>query len=168
MERIFLVGYMGAGKTTVGRMLARQKGLSFVDLDKYIEGRYCKSIAVLFEEKGEEEFREIERRMLAEVSTFEDVVISTGGGTPCYHNNMEEMKKRGTTVYLRASVEDLAVRIEKSSHVRPLVQGLTGDELRTFIRRGLAEREAFYNQAEVVWDAPVTGAPVTGGLLTPP
>jgi shikimate kinase len=165
MERIFLVGYMGGGKTTMGRILARQKGLSFVYLDKYIEGRYCKSIAVLFEEKGEEEFREIERRMLAEVSSFEDVVISTGGGTPCYHNNMEEMKKAGTTVYLRASVEELAARIEKSSNVRPLVQGLTGEELREFIRTGLAEREAFYNQAEVVWDVQ---APVTGGLLTPP
>jgi shikimate kinase len=143
---------MGVGKTTVGRILARQKGLSFVDLDKYIEGRYCKSIPVLFEEKGEEEFREIERRMLAEVSTFEDVVISTGGGTPCYYNNMEEMKKAGTTVYLRASVEDLATRIEKSSNIRPLVQGLTGDELREFIRTGLEQREAFYNPAEVVGD----------------
>lgn len=152
MERIFLVGYMGAGKTTVGQMLARRKKLSFVDLDRYIEGRYRKSIPLLFEEKGEEAFREIERRMLAEVSAFEDVVISTGGGTPCYRDNMETMKKAGTTVYLKAPVEELALRIEKSFNVRPMVQGKTGEELCAFIRTNLAQRELFYNQADFTWD----------------
>ena len=99
MKRIFLIGYMGAGKTTVGKVLSRQLGLSFVDLDHYIEGRYHKTVGQLFAEKGEEAFREIERRMLREVAAFENVLISTGGGTPCFFDNMEFMNAYGTTVY---------------------------------------------------------------------
>ena len=84
MKRIFLIGYMGAGKTTVGKVLSRQLGLSFIDLDHYIEGRYHKTVGQLFAEKGEDAFRDIERRMLREVAAFEDVLVSTGGGAPCF------------------------------------------------------------------------------------
>lgn len=84
MKRIFLIGYMGAGKTTVGKVLSRQLELSFIDLDHYIEGRYHKTVGQLFAEKGEDAFRDIERRMLREVAAFEDVLVSTGGGAPCF------------------------------------------------------------------------------------
>ncbi len=91
MKRIFLIGYMGAGKTTVGKVLSRQLELSFIDLDHYIEGRYHKTVGQLFAEKGEDVFRDIERRMLREVAAFEDVLVSTGGGAPCFFDNMEFM-----------------------------------------------------------------------------
>ena len=92
MIRIFLIGYMGAGKTTLGKAFAREMGLTFVDLDWYIEERFHKTIRQLFTEMGEDGFRELEKRMLHEVADFENVVISTGGGTPCFFDNMEFMK----------------------------------------------------------------------------
>ena len=95
MKRIFLIGFMGAGKTSVGVCLSKNMGLTFVDLDHYIESRYLKSVQQLFTEKGEAGFREIEQKMLREVATFEDVIISTGGGTPCFFDNMEFMKEEG-------------------------------------------------------------------------
>ena len=100
MIRIFLTGYMGAGKTTLGKAFAREQGLSFIDLDWYIEGRYHKSIPQLFAERGEEGFRTLERNMLHEAGEFEDVVISTGGGTPCFFDNMDYMNSHGQTVFL--------------------------------------------------------------------
>ena len=92
MKRIFLIGYMGAGKTTVGKVLSQQLGLSFIDLDHYIEGRYHKTVGQLFAERGEEAFRDIERRMLREVAAFENVLVSTGGGAPCFFDNIEFME----------------------------------------------------------------------------
>ena len=88
MQRIFLIGYMGVGKTTLGKALADRTGLSFIDLDLFIEGRYRKTIRQIFEAEGEEAFREIERKALHEVAEFEDIVLSTGGGTPCFFDNM--------------------------------------------------------------------------------
>ena len=100
MKRIFLIGYMGAGKTTVGKVLAERLGLSFIDLDFYVEGRFHKTIPQLFAERGEAGFRELERRMLREVAEFEDVLVSCGGGTPCFFDNMDFMNRAGQTVYL--------------------------------------------------------------------
>ena len=93
MKRIFLIGYMGAGKTTVGKVLAGLLNLSFIDLDYYIERRYHKTVSQLFAEKGEEVFRSIERNMLHEVADFENVLVSVGGGTPCFFENMEVMNE---------------------------------------------------------------------------
>lgn len=155
MKRIFLTGYMGAGKTTVGKELAKLTGRYFIDLDKHIEARYCRSVSRLFEVWGEEEFRRIEQRMLQEVATFEDVVISTGGGTPCFFDNMAFMKKSGLTIYLKATVEELAKRLEVCKHTRPVLQGKTGEELNTFITESLNTRERFYNQADIVFNAEV-------------
>lgn len=155
MKRIFLIGYMGAGKTTVGRELAKQTGLSFIDLDNYIEVRYHKAISRLFVEKGEEEFRNIERRMLQEVAAFEDVLISTGGGAPCYFDNMEFMNRIGTTVYLKVSVEELTKRLEVCKGTRPVLQGKSGEELKAFITESLAKRATYYDRAAVIFDAEV-------------
>ena len=111
MTRIFLIGYMGAGKTTLGKAFARAMGLTFVDLDWYIEERFHKTVGQIFAERGEEGFRELEKRMLHEAAEFEDVVISTGGGTPCFLDNMEYMNRQGMTLYLKASPEVLAAHL---------------------------------------------------------
>ena len=153
MKRIFLIGYMGAGKTTVGKILANLLGLSFIDLDYYIEGRYHKTVSQLFAEKGEENFRTIERKMLHEVADFENVLVSTGGGTPCFFDNMEVMNEKGKTVYLKVSVEELTNRLEVCKATRPVLKGRSGEELTCFIAENLEKREPFYRQAAVVFDA---------------
>lgn len=153
MKRIFLIGYMGAGKTTVGKALSKRIGLSFIDLDYYIERRYCKSVPQIFAEKGEDSFREIERKMLHEVADFEDVLVSTGGGTPCFFDNMDYMNRCGTTIYLKVSVEELARRLEVCKHPRPVLKGRIGEELRTFITENLKGRLPFYEKASILFDA---------------
>ena len=153
MKRIFLIGYMGAGKTTVGKILANLLGLSFIDLDYYIEGRYHKTVSQLFAEKGEDDFRMIERKMLHEVADFENVLVSTGGGTPCFFDNMEVMNEKGKTVYLKVSVEELANRLEVCKATRPVLKGRSGEELICFIAENLEKREPFYQQAAVVFEA---------------
>ncbi|MCW1734791.1 shikimate kinase [Anaerorudis cellulosivorans] len=150
MERIFLIGYMGAGKTTIGKKLSKALALDFIDLDKYIQHTYQKSIYQLFEEKGEEGFRKIEQKALHEVADFENVVISCGGGTPCYFDNMEVMKKAGTTVYIQVDPEELANRLLASKTIRPLIAGKSREELIPFIDNQLRERERYYNKADLV------------------
>lgn len=153
MNRIFLVGYMGAGKTTIGKVLSKLMGLTFIDLDYYIEGRFRKTVAQLFAERGEEGFRSIERNMLHEVAEFEDVLISTGGGTPCFFDNMEFMNQQGTTIYLQVSVDELASRLEVCKHTRPVLKNRTGEELKAFVAESLSGRLPFYQKASIVFDA---------------
>ena len=155
MQRLFLVGYMGAGKTTLGKVLAKHLGLLFIDLDAYIENRYCKTISALFAEKGEEAFRRIEQQMLHEVGEFEQVLVSTGGGTPCFFDNMQYINTQGRSVYLRVSVEELAARLLQSRKQRPLIADKTQEELKAFVAEGLARRLLFYEQATVCFDAEV-------------
>ncbi|MCC8143530.1 MAG: shikimate kinase [Tannerellaceae bacterium] len=153
MKRIFLIGYMGAGKTTVGKELAGRLELTFIDLDCYIEKRYHKTVGQLFADKGEAAFREIEWNMLREIGTFENVLVSTGGGVPCFFDNMEFMCKAGTTVYLKVSVEELANRLEVCKGTRPVLKGRSGDKLKQFIADSLEKRTGFYSQAEIIFDA---------------
>jgi shikimate kinase len=153
MQRIFLVGYMGAGKTTLGKALSKQMSLSFIDLDYFIEGRYHQTIRQIFEEKGEDSFREIERKLLREVGEFEDVVISTGGGTPCFHENMAFMNATGTTVYLKLSVDELVRRTEPCKDTRPVLKNRSGEELKQFIATSVSERSRYYEQANIVLPA---------------
>lgn len=150
MTRIILVGYMGSGKTTVGRQLAMALGVSFYDLDWYIEIRYRRSVSQIFREDGEEHFRQLEYNMLHEVAEFEDVVLSCGGGTPCYFDNMQYMNSLGETVYLKASPEVLAAHLKMARVERPLIKNKSGEELLTYIRESLSEREPFYMQAKHV------------------
>ena len=107
MRRIILIGYMGSGKTTVGKALSKETGMMFYDLDWYIESRMRKTVSQIFAEKGEEGFRKIEHNMLHEVAEFEDVIISCGGGTPCFFDNMDYLNQQGDVVYLKATPETL-------------------------------------------------------------
>ena len=152
MTRIMLVGYMGSGKTTVGRQLAMSLGLSFYDLDWYIEMRFHRTVAQIFEEKGEDGFRQMERSMLREVAEFENIVLSCGGGTPCFFDNMDYMNSLGETVYLKATPEVLATHLKMGKVVRPLIKGKTDEELIRYIHESLAQREMFYKKAKHIVD----------------
>lgn len=147
MTRIILIGYMGAGKTTLGRAIAAKLGITFIDLDSYIEERYRKTISQIFAEKGEDGFRDVERRMLHEAAEFENVIISTGGGTPCFFDNMEYMNGMGTTVYLQVPVERLFTRLSIARKQRPLIKEKSDEELRSFISEQLEKREPHYAKA---------------------
>lgn len=152
MRRIFLIGYMGTGKTTIGRQLAKAWNISFCDLDQYIEGRFLKSISQIFKDHGEDEFRKIESAMLHEVGEFEDVVIATGGGAACFFDNIDFMNTVGTTVYLKASPEVLAKRVLGGKNKRPLLENKTDEELLEFITTNLEHREPFYSQAKIIFE----------------
>ena len=138
---------MGVGKTTIGRALAKSLNLKFYDLDWYIESRRHKTVKQLFDENGEEGFREIERNMLHEVAEFEDVVVSCGGGTPCFFDNMDYMNRQGETLYLKATPEVLYQHLKMGRNVRPLLLNKTQEELMTFITEQLSQREPFYSKA---------------------
>lgn len=148
MRRIFLVGYMGAGKTTLGRALAKELDVQFIDLDCYIEARFCKTISNIFADKGEEGFRALERQILHEVGEFEDVIISTGGGTPCFFDNIEYMNNQGTTVFLDVPIERLFIRLSIARNNRPLIKEKSDDELRRFITEQLEKRRPNYEKAQ--------------------
>ncbi len=152
MTRIMLIGYMGAGKTTVGRALAQELKLPFYDLDWYIETRMHRTVKEIFDEHGEEGFRRIERNMLHEVAEFENVVVSCGGGTPCFYDNMEYMNAQGDTVYLKATPEVLYSHLQMGRSVRPLLIGKSPEEVRTFITAQLAQREQHYLKARHTLD----------------
>lgn len=152
VRRIFLIGYMGAGKTTVGRSLAKDLGLEFYDLDWYIEARMRKTVKQLFDERGEDGFRKVEHNMLHEVGEFENVVISCGGGTPCFFDNIDYMNGQGDVVYLKATPEVLYGHLKIGKTVRPLLLGKSPEEVQVFIREQLEEREKFYSKARYTLD----------------
>jgi shikimate kinase len=152
MQKIFLIGYMGSGKTTVGKLLAKSLELQFIDLDLFIENRYRKSINAIFTEKEEAGFREIEQKCLHEVSQFENIVIATGGGAPCFFDNMTFMNQTGTTIYLKSSIEELTKRLNAGKEKRPLIKDKNKEELTAFISSNLEKREPFYNQATYIYD----------------
>jgi shikimate kinase len=143
---------MGSGKTTVGRSLAKKLGMQFYDLDWYIESRRRKTVAQIFAERGEEGFREIERYMLHEVAEFEDVIISCGGGTPCFFDNMDYLNQQGDVVWLKADPEVLYKHLLMGKTERPLLKGKSPEELMAFIRGQLEQREPYYAKARHVVD----------------
>lgn len=147
--KIILLGYMGSGKSAMGRFLNRQLGLRFVDLDNYIEGAEEMSIPDIFRRYGEGGFRQMEafhlRRIIEEQDDF---VLSLGGGTPCFMENMEYLRGKGTSIYLSASPLVLAERLACSTSKRPLIKGKTGDELLEYVRQSLSLREEHYKKAD--------------------
>ena len=152
MTRIILIGYMGAGKTTIGKALSKELGITFYDLDWYIESRMRKTVSEIFAERGEEGFRKIEYNMLHEVAEFEDVIISCGGGTPCFFDNMDYLNQQGQVVYLKAEPEVLYKHLLMAKVERPLLKGKSEEELLKFIKEQLDKREPFYTKARYTLD----------------
>lgn len=154
MRPIFLIGYMGCGKTTLGRALAGATGLELIDLDEYIEQKAGMTIDRIFGEHGEEAFRAMEREALAAVATREDVIIACGGGTPCRDGMMDLMNSAGLTVWLRASLPVLHRRLCEGRATRPLIASISSDDaLMDFIRVNLEKRSPFYSRAGACFDS---------------
>jgi len=148
--KIFLVGYMGCGKTTMGERLSAALGLEFIDLDDFIVEAEGRSIPQIFSDEGEAGYRGIERRCLNEIVNYEDkVVVATGGGTPCFYDNMSVMNADGLTIYLQMDVKSLSYRLEHSKSERPLLANMMGEELEEFARVHLEERKHFYEEAKL-------------------
>lgn len=147
----FLIGFMGSGKTHWGRIWAAKHKIAFLDLDEQIEIAERKSVAEIFETKGEEYFRDVEAKTLRERIFLSDTIVACGGGTPCFHNNMEWMNRHGTTVYITSTPEEILRRINSSAKARrPLLNKVNQAELLFFIQQKLKERQPFYGQAKVV------------------
>lgn len=147
-SRIILMGYMGSGKTTVGRALAKDLNMPFYDLDWYIESRMRKTVKQIFDERGEDGFRVIERNMLHEVAEFENIVVSCGGGTPCFFDNIDYLNQQGETVYLKCTPEVLHKHLSMGKTVRPLLLNKTPEQVKTYIKEQLQVREPFYSKAK--------------------
>jgi len=152
-NRIYLIGYMGSGKTTIGKSLAKKLNFRFIDMDYFIENRQHKTINEIFSEKGEETFRLLENKVLKEISAFENVVISTGGGAPCFYDNIEIMNQTGLVIYLKVSPEEIAKRLSFNKNNRPLLKDKTPHEMLAFISENLEKRKSYYNQAKLIFDA---------------
>ncbi len=145
--RVFLIGFMGSGKSTLGAKLARQIGYDFVDMDHLIEETAGMTVPGIFNELGEKVFRKWEHDIVLELSLRDKVVISTGGGAPCHSDLISIMNKNGTTVYIKLPPEALAKRLLHSKTERPLIKGKSEKELLDYIRLKLEERDFYYNQA---------------------
>ena len=146
---------MCVGKTTIGRDLAKLMNRTFYDLDWYIEERYHTKVSQIFAEKGEAHFRDLERRMLHEVAEFENVVLSCGGGTPCFFDNIGYMNQVGEVFYLKASPETILQHLSMSRGERPLLKDKTPEQLQQFVTEQLAQREPFYSKARHIVDVNV-------------
>lgn len=149
---IFLLGFMGSGKSTIGRALAKLSGTSFIDLDHHIEEQEGRSITEIFTNSGEAVFRQLETNYLKKLIGQDDnCIVSLGGGTPCFNENMKLINSSGTSVYLKTGVDELFSRLVGQKDHRPLLAGKSDDELRTFIKQKIAEREPFYNRSNIIF-----------------
>ena len=149
---VFLIGFMGSGKTTIGKKLARRLNKKFIDLDQLLVEQAGMSIPTIFEIHGEEHFRTLESKLLKE-QIHHDTIVSTGGGSPCYFDNMDWMNKHGIPLHLNMSPKALYDRLRQSNIAsRPALKGLEGEDLLTFIEEKLAERMPFYERAAIQVD----------------
>ena len=149
---IFLLGFMGSGKSTVGRQLADELGWQFIDTDVFIETRWRQRITDMFASVGEVGFRRRERMVIEELMTMEDTVFATGGGMPCYGDTMELLREAGVTIYFRCSPEVLVQRLELCKRTRPTIRDKSGDELLDFVKQSLERRAPIYSRAHAVYD----------------
>lgn len=150
--KYYLVGYMYSGKSTFGRRLAEEKGLDFLDLDRAFEARYHYTVPRFFDTFGETAFRQLETQMLHSTADLDNIVIATGGGTPCHSGNMDFILAHGTAVYLRMTVDALVARALRSRNPRPILHGMPEEQLRPRIEAQLKEREGIYLRAPIVID----------------
>jgi shikimate kinase len=151
-RRVYIIGFMGSGKSTAGRKLAAALGWHFIDLDKEIELKEGKSIKDIFSGRGETYFRKLESETLKSLMLSCDSVISAGGGTPCWGVNMEFMLRTGTVVYLKMTPGELKSRLEGGAAKRPLIREIRPTELLKYITGKLAEREEYYLRAQIIVD----------------
>ena len=158
---IFICGFMGCGKTTQGKKLAKEMGYFFIDLDEYIANKFDKNITDLFKEIGETEFRIIESNALHEcITDNQKTIIATGGGTPCFNNNMDLMKQSGKIIYLKMTALDLFARLFNAKGDRPLIKDKEDEDMLVYIENLLKTREVFYNQAHLISDGTVFGVDI--------
>ena len=151
MRNIVIVGFPGAGKSTVGRRLADKLNMTFIDLDLYIEEKYHTAIPLLFQKYGESAFRTLEYSALREVLTAENAVIATGGGTPCHGDAMTLINAQAHSIYLQLTEEQLVDHLLHSKKKRPLTQHLSEPALREYVRKTLAIRKPYYLLAQEIW-----------------
>ncbi|MFO0321777.1 MAG: shikimate kinase [Bacteroidota bacterium] len=157
-DLIFICGFMGCGKTTQGKKLAKELAYFFIDLDEYIANKFDENITDLFKEYGEEKFRIIETDALKEcIKENQKTIIATGGGTPCFNDNLTVMKEAGKIIYLKMTAAELFTRLFKVKDSRPLIKDKEDEEMLTFIENLLQLRENFYNQADVIIDGNIFG-----------
>ncbi len=147
---VFLIGFMGSGKTYVGKRLAASLHVPFIDLDVYIHQQEKRSITQIFADSGEEHFRVLEKRYLRQLTRQFQGVIATGGGAPCFYENMKWMNKKGTTVFLDVSIPTILQRLKQKRNTRPLIANKNDAELNAFIIKKSKERRLFYDKAKVV------------------
>lgn len=150
MKRIILIGFMGAGKSSLGKKVAKKLDIPFIDSDKEIEEHFQKSIGEIFTEHGESHFRTLETEYIEALDLREDFVLATGGGMPCFNRNIELLNEIGTTFYLERSPKELAHRLFHAKTERPLIAGLTEEELLPFIENKLKLREEYYKRAAII------------------
>jgi shikimate kinase len=143
---LYLIGFMGVGKTTIGKQIAALNKVVFIDTDSQIEKETSKSIKEIFETDGEIAFRKLETDTIRLINR--KAIIACGGGLPAHNNNIEYLKQKGTVIYLKASTETLIKRLEKNKNKRPLISNLTTDKRLEFISKILKEREKTYKQAD--------------------
>jgi shikimate kinase len=146
---VYIIGFMGSGKSTAGKKLAALLGWAFIDLDRKIEEVAGKTIPQIFSEDGEETFRKLETEVLQDLISETNTVISTGGGTPCHGNNMDLMLDNGIIVYLKMTPEQLTSRLMESTGQRPLLKNIPDEKLNEFISKKLASREKWYKKANI-------------------
>ncbi len=148
--RIYLVGFMGVGKSYLGKIWAKENNLKFCDLDEIIAQEEKMTIAEIFEKNGENYFRQKEKETLLKTLTFQNTIIACGGGTPCFFDNINWMRKNGTVIFLNETVEKILLNITNDKQVRPLLENLNEAEKFTFIQNKLAERLPFYIQSHII------------------
>jgi shikimate kinase len=147
---IFLIGFMGSGKTTLGKQLAKRLGYCFIDQDEVIENKFQMSVSEIFAKYGEEKFRETENNVLKEIIKNTGCIVATGGGAPCFHDNLQLMNTNGFTIYLKVDPEVIVQRLKDTHNLRPLVRNKTEKELLDYTRQMLTERTPFYSAAKLI------------------
>lgn len=150
--KLYLIGFMGSGKSAYGQQLAQQLNWDFVDLDERVTEQAGQRIPALFEQEGEDSFRQWEQQALYSTATLNYTVIATGGGTPCFYDNLNWMQEQGTTVYLKMLPDKLIKRLKKEQQQRPLIKDMRQKALQQFVHQQLAERASYYLQADIVID----------------
>ena len=149
-QKIFLIGFMGSGKTYWGKKWSQKSGLPFFDIDEIVEQGQEKTIAKIFAEDGEDHFRDLETTALRSFAEKGSAIVSTGGGTPCYNDNITWMNKNGTCIYLKSSPENILKRLTSETEKRPLIKDLSTDELLFYITEKIKERDFFYREAKLI------------------